>query len=124
GRYAKFGQRSPVLPTGVETARLHAVADDDDLRGAVAIANQPVPNRIGIDENAVSELAGVALRAFLHGPEIRSAVANRRDHHGRSSDSSGWNGEHVAVKAVRVHDVDSASEDMPRQLCLLTNGCQ
>ena len=102
----------------VEAREVDAVADDDDLRRVVALADQPVLDRVGVDENAVGEPARVALHALLHRRQVRRAVANRRDDDRRDQPRRRHR-EHVAVEVVGVHDVDAAADDVPRQPRLL-----
>ena len=97
----------------IKPREVHAIANDGDLRRVVPFANQPVPDCVGVDEDAVREPARVALHAFLHRGEVRRPVADRRDDDGRDQARRRC-GEHVPVEVIGVHDLNAPAYDVPR----------
>ena len=112
----------PAVSPRPEARQRDAVADDADPFPVVAFADQPLLDRLRVDEDGVGQPAGQALDAALGGGEVVADVADRGHDHARSRQPRGRDREDVGIEAVAVHDVDPALAEVAGEAELLAHG--
>ena len=109
-------------PQAAESSEVDPVPDDHYLARVIAVADQPLPDGFGIDQDDVRQAACHSLCASLVRRQEGASVSDRCHDDGSADESGGRDGKAVSVEVIAVDDLDPVPSQVAGEPDLLSEG--